>query len=181
MLRLSAGQSVFLIVDLQTRLLPAIEAGEEVVRQALWLAAVAARLGVPILATEQYPRGLGPSLPELDAWLTPQTRLEKTHFSALAEGQLLAAPGGERRQWVVAGTEAHVCVQQTVLDLLAAGRRVYVVEEAVGSRRPRDKTLALARMRAHGAEIVSREMVAFEWLERADTPVFRSVLAEFIR
>jgi nicotinamidase-related amidase len=72
-------------------------------------------------------------------------------------------------------------VQQTVLDLLAAGRQVCVVEEAVGSRQARDKTLALARMRQHGADIVSREMVAFEWLNQANTPEFRAVLNTFIR
>ncbi|HAS86036.1 MAG TPA: hydrolase, partial [Candidatus Competibacteraceae bacterium] len=81
----------------------------------------------------------------------------------------------------VVGTEAHVCVQQTVLDLLAIGRQVFVVDDAVGSRRSRDKELALQRMQQNGAEIVSREMVVFEWLEQANTPVFRDVLKRFIR
>ena len=82
---------------------------------------------------------------------------------------------------MVCGTESHVCVQQTVLDLLAAGRDVAVVEEAIGSRQARDKALALERMRQHGANIVSREMVAFEWLSKAGTPAFRSLLKDFIR
>ena len=82
---------------------------------------------------------------------------------------------------MVCGTESHVCVQQTVLDLLAAGRDVAVVDEAVGSRKAQDKALALARMRQNGAQIVSREMVAFEWLHRSNTPNFRAVLKEFIR
>mgnify|MGYP000331817614 CR=1 FL=1 len=72
-------------------------------------------------------------------------------------------------------------MQQTVLDLLAAGRKVAVVEEAVGSRQARDKALALTRMRQLGAQVVSREMVAFEWLHRADSPKFRTVLKDFIR
>lgn len=82
---------------------------------------------------------------------------------------------------VVAGTESHVCVLQTVLDLLGQGRQVFVVAEAVGSRRTSDKELALARMRAHGAEIVSREMVAFEWLRQAGSEEFRAISREFLR
>ena len=97
------------------------------------------------------------------------------------EFRLLAHPLAARRQWVVVGTEAHVCVQQTVLDLLAQGRQVFVVDAAVGSRQVNDKTRALARMQQNGAEIVTPEMVAFEWLAQANTPLFRQVLKEFIR
>ncbi|MCX7150641.1 MAG: isochorismatase family protein, partial [Rhodocyclales bacterium] len=81
----------------------------------------------------------------------------------------------------VCGMETHVCVLQTVIELLAAGKQVFVVEEAVGSRRDADKALALARMRDAGASIVSREMVAFEWLRRADSEVFREVSKTFLR
>lgn len=180
-MRMRAGESVLLVVDVQQALLPAIHEGAAVVEHVRWLLGVAARLGVPRLVTEQYPKGLGATTPALRELLAPQELVEKECFSALTEGRLLAAPGGGRRQWIVCGTEAHVCVQQTVLDLLAAGREVFVVDEAVGSRRPRDKALALERMRGHGADIVSREMVAFEWMERACTDTFRSVLREFIR
>ncbi|PYB25045.1 isochorismatase family protein, partial [Pseudomonas aeruginosa] len=94
---------------------------------------------------------------------------------------LLRAPGGDRRQFVVCGSEAHVCVLQTVLDLLGRGREVFVVEEAIGSRRPSDKALAVERMRQAGAMIVSREMVAFEWMERAGSDRFREISRNFIR
>ena len=77
--------------------------------------------------------------------------------------------------------ETHVCVMQTVLELLEFGKKVFVVEEAVGSRRESDKALALARMRAAGASIVSREMVAFEWLRRADSELFREISRNFLR
>jgi hypothetical protein len=107
--------------------------------------------------------------------------VEKICFSAVPEEVLFQAPGGDRAQFIVAGTEAHVCVQQTVLDLLAAGRRVFVVEEAVGSRRSGDKALALERMRGHGADIVSREMVVFEWLRQAGSDLFREISRDFIR
>jgi len=179
-MKLDAHRSVLLIIDLQERL-PAIDEGESVVNHAAWLIGVARQLGVPVLLTEQYPQGLGQTAPRVAELVQPEERIEKIHFSAVAEGNLLTHPEAQRKQWVICGTESHVCVQQTVLDLLAAGRQVSVVEEAVGSRQARDKTLALARMRQHGADIVSREMVAFEWLNQANTPDFRAVLKAFIR
>ncbi|MDP2868397.1 hydrolase [Methyloversatilis sp.] len=180
-MRIKPCESVLLVIDLQGRLLPAIDDGQTVLENATWLVDVAQAISVPILATEQYPQGLGPTEAGLRARFPDGTIVEKTHFSALAESSLLRAPEAGRRQWVVVGTEAHVCVQQTVLDRLAMGRQVFVVEDAVGSRRPRDKALALQRMQQNGAEIVSREMVAFEWLEQAGTPLFRAVLERFIR
>lgn len=180
-MRIKPSESLLLVVDLQARLLPAIDDGEAVLANAAWLVDVAQAIGIPVLATEQYPQGLGQTEPGLRARFPEGSIVEKTHFSAVTEGRLLQAGAADRRQWVVVGTEAHVCVQQTVLDLLATGREVLVVDEAVGSRRARDKALALQRMQQNGAEIVSREMVAFEWLERANTPVFRDVLQRFIR
>lgn len=174
-------RSVLLLIDLQERLSPAIHEGAQVLEHTLWLTRVAQRLGVPVICTEQYPQGLGPTLPALRALLPESAMVEKIHFSAVPEADIFAAPGGDRAQFIVAGTETHVCVQQTVLDLLGAGRQVFVVDEAVGSRRPSDKALALERMRRHGADIVSREMVAFEWLQRAGSDIFRQVSREFIR
>ena len=180
-MRLNAKQSVLLIVDLQEKLSPAIDGGAAVIDHAAWLIGVARKLGVPVIATEQYPQGLGSTDKKIAELLLPGELLEKIHFSAVAEGNLLSHAHGNRLQWVVCGTESHVCVQQTVLDLLAAGRQVSVVDEAVGSRKASDKVLALQRMRQHGADIVSREMVAFEWLHQANTPEFKAVLKEFIR
>lgn len=180
-MRIKASESVLLIVDLQGRLLPAIDDGEAVLSQANWLVDVAQALGVPVLASEHCPARIGLTDQALRSKLPPDSIIEKTHFSAVTEGVLLQAAAASRQQWIIAGTEAHVCVQQTVLDLLALGRSVFVVDEAVGSRRPRDKELALKRMQQNGAEIVSREMVAFEWLESADNPMFREVLRRFIR
>lgn len=180
-MKLDAHRSVLLIIDLQERLLPAIDQGESVVNHAAWLIGIARQLRVPVLLTEQYPQGLGATAPAIAQLITSEERIEKIHFSAVAEGNLLSHPDAQRKQWVVCGTESHVCVQQTVLDLLSAGRQVSVVEEAVGSRQARDKILALERMRQHGADIVSREMVAFEWLNQANTPEFRAVLKAFIR
>ncbi|MBL8393605.1 MAG: hydrolase [Candidatus Accumulibacter sp.] len=176
-----ADRSVLLLIDLQERLQPAIHDAAMVLEAGIWLTRVAQRLGVPVICTEQYPRGLGPTMATLRSLLPDECVVEKMHFSAVAEETLFQLPGGERAQFVVAGTEAHVCVQQTVLDLLAAGRRVFVVEEAIGSRRSSDKALAVERMRAQGADIVSREMVAFEWLRQAGSDLFREISREFLR
>lgn len=178
---LRAQNSTLLIIDIQERLFPAIHDAESVLAHSAWLLAVAQRLGVPVLATEQYPKGLGPTVPALREALPAEAVLEKIAFSAVTDPGLLQRPGGDRRQFVVCGTEAHVCVLQTVLGLLEEDREVFVVEEAVGSRQPRDKALALERMRQAGAVIVSREMVAFEWMERAGTDVFREISKQFIR
>jgi nicotinamidase-related amidase len=180
-MKLDAKRSVLLIVDLQDGLLPVIEGAESVVENTRWLAGVARAISVPIILTEHYIKGVGPTTESIRDLTTPNERVEKIHFSAVAEGNLLSHAGGQRQQWVVCGTESHVCVQQTVLDLLAAGREVAVVEEAVGSRKASDKALALERMRQLGAQIVSREMVAFEWLHRADTALFRTILKTYIR
>jgi nicotinamidase-related amidase len=103
------------------------------------------------------------------------------HFSCLAEGCLARLPSYAREQFVVAGTETHVCVLHTCLDLLTEGKQVFVVADAVGSRNLSDRELALARLRQNGAQIVSREMVAFEWLRRAGTELFRRINRELIR
>lgn len=178
---LKADQSLLLVIDIQTRLAPAIHEGAAVTAHNRWLVQVARRLAVPVLATVQYPKGLGPLLPELTELLAEGEVVEKIHFSAVADGCLEEAPAFVRRQVVVTGTETHVCVLQTALDLLGRGKEVFVVAEAVGSRRPEDKALALERLRQAGCIIVSREMVAFEWLHRAGSELFRAVSREFIR
>src|SRR5690606_31976118 len=119
--------------------------------------------------------------PGLRALLPDAGLREKIHFSATAGPGLFDLPGVERGQCIVCGTETHVCVLQAVLGLLAACRLGLVTDEAGGWRRPHDKALGLARMERAGAVIVSREMVAFEWLEQAGTELFREVSRAFIR
>lgn len=180
-MKLDANRSVLLIVDLQEGLLPVIEDADHVVENTRWLVGVARAVGVPVILTEHYTKGVGPTTESVASLINANERVEKIHFSAVAEGNLLSHPHGQRKQWVVCGTESHVCVQQTVLDLLAAGRDVAIVDEAVGSRKASDKALALQRMRQFGAQVISREMAAFEWLHRADTDLFRTVLKGYIR
>ena len=176
-----AATSTLLVIDIQERLCPALPEAQALVEHSAWLVQVAQRLAVPVLVTEQYPKGLGSTVAALQEHLQGAAVVEKLSFSAAADDALFAQPGGERQQFVVCGAETHVCVLQTVFDLLARGRQVFVVEEAVASRTSANKALALARMRQAGAMIVSREMVAFEWLQRAGTEQFRDLSKTFIR
>jgi nicotinamidase-related amidase len=170
---LTADASALLLIDLQERLVPAIDGGgKEMVANATRLAAAAGLLDVPVCATEQAPDKLGSTVAELAAY--PQLVLSKTVFGAASFPTLLP-PGAE--EIVVAGCEAHVCVLQTVLGLLAARHRVLVVADAIGSRTTTNRDAAIARMGRHGAEIVTTEMVLFEWLRDATHPRFREVQA----
>jgi nicotinamidase-related amidase len=166
--------SALLLVDLQARLMPAIDGGGDVVANAGRLIAASAMLEVPLLLTEQNPRGLGPTLPALRP--PAADVVEKMSFDACrAPGFFARLPN--RPRVVIAGCEAHVCVLQTALGLIEAGREVAVVRDAVGSRRAESKLTALQRLARHGAEIVTVEMVLFEWLESAAHPRFREVVA----
>jgi len=178
---IDASRSMLIVCDLQTRLVPALADGDATVERCAWLMDIAARLGVPVAGTEHYPQGLGPLVEPLRTRLPDTAIGAKNRFSAVAAGCLDALPGHDRAQVVMVGAEAHVCVLQTSLDLVRAGREVYVVADCVTSRRAADRELALARLRSDGVRIVSREMVAFEWLGEGGTPLFREVCREFLR
>ena len=171
-------RSTLVLVDYQRRLLPALHRGAEALAQATLLADIARDLGVAVIGTEQYPQGLGPNDDAIRSRC--DHTLSKLHFNACADGliELLpdAAPG-QPRQVVVAGCEAHVCLLQTALGLLEAGLRVAVVPAACGSRRASDHALAMQRLAQAGAQLVSAEMVAFEWVRACTDPQFRAVLA----
>ena len=168
---LSAGNAMLVVIDFQAKLMPAIHDGEAVLLNAGRLAEAARLLDVPAVLTEQYPRGLGATVPALADVASAVTKMS---FDACAEPAFLEAVTGDR-ELVVCGCEAHVCVGQTVLTLLEHRRRVVVVADAIGSRAPRSREIALQRMASHGAEIVTTEMVLFEWLRSAEHPQFRTV------
>lgn len=181
-MKMCTAEATLLVVDIQTGLLPAIADGQRVCEAAAWLLRLAGKLQVPVVVSEHFPEKIGETVPELLEVLPPAAeRVRKTAFSAVRDGVLEGTAVGRAEQVVVAGTEAHVCVLQTVLDLLEADKRVFVVAESVGSRRAEDRLLALERMRQAGAVVVCREMVAFEWLERGGTDLFRDVLRTLIR
>jgi nicotinamidase-related amidase len=174
MLTIDPARSLLLIVDFQSRLMPSIDSSADAVRNTGRLIEMAKLAEVPRLFTEQNPKGLGPTVEQLPV---EQDRLVvKQSFDACREASFLERIPQDA-QIVVTGCEAHVCVQQTVLGLLADGRKTYVVRDAVGSRSSDNKEAALRRMERHGAEIVTTEMVVFEWLQTADHPHFREGLA----
>lgn len=173
MLTIDRERSTLVLVDYQSRLMPAIDLAPGVLANARRLLEVATMLDVPVVFTEQNAEGLGKTVPELD--IAPHRVAHKMTFDACR------APGfsemlARGHDLVVAGCEAHVCLLQTVLGLLDIGRKVYVVHDAVGARTAESKETALARMARHGAEIVTTEMVAFEWLASADHPRLRDVV-----
>ncbi|MDO5498067.1 MAG: isochorismatase family protein [Propionibacteriaceae bacterium] len=175
-LRMRAEIGALVLVDYQERLMPAIADSDEVLRRAGFLAEVAHELGVPVIGTAQNPDKLGPNLPpvgdQLDRVVT------KMSFGACEDGliELLAELDGDTsREVVVAGCETHVCLLQTALGLLEAGRRVFVVADASGSRYAADKEAALARLAFAGATVVTAEMVAFEWMGTAAIDQFRTI------
>jgi len=173
---MEAQQAVLVIVDLQGRLMPAIHQGQQVLEQNLRLARIAQLLDVPVIGTEQNPDKLGPNADMVKA-LCRQT-LHKMHFGACDDGlvQLLQALPG-RRQIVVTGCEAHVCMLQTAAGLLERGYEVVIAIDAVGSRQPASRDAALARLGKLGAHLLTVEMLAFEWLRDCRHPKFREVLA----
>lgn len=174
-------RSLLLVIDMQEKLMPAIHDHERVTANAVWLIRAAQKIGVPVAASELNPKGLGRTAQAIRALLPEGAIGPKNHFSCVADQFLARLPGADRQQVVVAGVEAHVCVLQTALELVEEGKEVYVVADCIGSRRDLDRDLAIARLRQEGARIVSREMVVFEWLGEAGTPLFKEVSKEFLR
>jgi len=179
-----ADDSHLLIVDIQEKLAPAMppDARREVLATVQTLLTAAGELAVPVVATEQYPKGLGQTIPDVSANFPPDAAVvAKNSFSCCGEPRFtetVSATG--RNQVVIAGMEAHVCVVQTAVELLEAGYTPFVVADGVCSRREAHKANALDRLRALGVPVSNVESVLFEWLQRAGTDEFRK-LARLIR
>lgn len=171
---MSANNTALLVVDVQEKLLPAIDRRDTVLARCQLALKGANILGVPVVVTEQYPKGLGKTVPEL-ASLIPEP-VSKVAFSSCGEPEVLQRLGEWSAQNVLlVGIEAHVCVQQTALDLLANGFHVYLAADAIGSRRAEDKEWALKRMADAGVSITTAEAAVFEWTESADSPRFKEI------
>ena len=195
---LDASESQLVLVDYQERLMPAIFEGPAALANALRLAQIAQLMEVPVWGTEQNPSRLGGNDPALRALC--QKTLAKMHFSAAEEGlgewlrppakpqqggnarslpkhlQKPALQAPERGTIVIAGCEAHVCLMQTALDLIEDEFEVWVVTDACSSRTERNRDAAFDRLAGAGAELVTTEMVAFEWLGSSEHPAFKDVL-----
>jgi nicotinamidase-related amidase len=176
---LDASKSTLLIVDMQERLLPAMAEGPDVERRCGVLLKAAQALGVPVTVSEQYPKGLGHTVPVLKEAVGNAPVFEKLSFSCWRDealkAHLIRHHEQGRPQVIVAGIEAHVCVLQSCIDLAMAGFGVFAVADAMSSRQASSAALALSRMRHTGIEVVNTEMAVFELLARAGTPEFKSL------
>lgn len=174
-------KSTLLVIDIQERLYPKIYQKEEVLETAIWSVDVAKKIGIPVVLTEHFPEKIGVTPEILRSKVEQRNIVSKTHFSAVVEGELIRQFAEDRKQIIVVGTETHICVLQTVLDLLASGYEVFIVDTGVSSRTENDKIRGLERMKQNGAEIITRDMLVFEWLEKAGTDLFKEVLETFIK
>lgn len=176
---MSADDTGLLVVDVQGKLIQLIDGHGRLVWNMRRLIEGAKLQGLPVVATEQYPKGLGPTAPELQPLL--ETVLDKTAFSCAGcagFGERLQKLG--RRKWLVCGIEAHVCIQQTVLDMMANGYRVYLAVDAIGSRFPIDCEIALRRLESSGATLTTVEAALFEWCVDSKSPQFKQ-LSQLVR
>ncbi len=173
-MQMSALDTGLLVIDVQAKLVPRIAGAAALVRNIAFLLDVAKLLDMPVQATEQYPRGLGPTIAELLP-LLPE-RPEKVAFSSCAVPSVVDTFHRQARPKVVlTGIETHVCVLHTALDLLAGGFRVFLPVDAVGARYRIDHDTALRRLEQAGAVLTTAEGCAFEWMAGADHPRFREV------
>ena len=172
--QIHSESSILILIDLQGRLMPAINQGESVLNQCIRSAKIAQLLGIPIIGTEQSPKSLGSNIESIKSFCS-QT-ISKEHFNACADGLTAAIPTN-RQQCILMGCEAHVCLMQTALKLIDEGYDVSIVVDGVGSRRALDKQIALDRLSAAGARLITGEMLGFEWLKSAQNLVFKEALA----
>ncbi len=166
-----SSNSVLLIVDVQEKLAPGIAESGRVVFNVRRLLDAAKAMGVRVIVSEQYPKGLGPTIPEIAAAIPENAlRVEKKSFSVVPRLESFV-----ERNIVLCGMETHICVQQTALDLLQLGKTVFLAVDACGSRFPADADIALRRMEQVGIVPTTTESLMFEWCETAEHPMFKTI------
>lgn len=176
---LEKTQSCLLLVDVQEKLAPFVIGSETLIERCAWLMRLADELGVPILTSEQYPKGLGPTVAPLQPLISQC--IDKVTFSSYQSPEFQTCWSEfNKNQAVIAGIETHVCVLQTALDLRMQGVDVFVVVDAVSSRHEMDYQYALKRMASAGVHLLTGEMVFFEWLRRAGTLQFKTLSQIFL-
>ena len=175
---MNAEQSSLLIVDVQQGLAPVMAEPRRVYRGCSLLMRAAVRLGIPLVVSEQYPKGLGQTVGELLELAPAGSVMAKLHFSCASDTAILERfQGLGRKQMVIAGIESHVCVLQSALGFKAEGFEPVVVADACSSRTDVSYQTAMLRLAANGVQVVTVEMVIFEWLHRAGTPEFKELSA----
>ncbi|NLJ99296.1 MAG: hydrolase [Tissierellia bacterium] len=173
-------ESLLLIIDIQERLAPAMKYEDKVIKNTNVLVSTANEMDIPIVVTEQYPKGLGPTVPEINDELNDAQRFEKILFSACTDQVIKALNKEQRKKIIVVGMETHVCVFQTVRDLLELGYEVFVVCDGVSSRFEENHRNGLDLMKDMGAVISNTETILFDLLKKAGTPEFK-VLSRLIK
>ena len=174
--RLIQDNCLLLLIDIQDKLLAVMDKKKQILRQARQLTEGCASLGIPILISEQYPHGLGPTEATLRQAAGDSCLYEKTSFGCLAEGCF----ADQLRRWnktqiIIAGIESHICVHQTAMQLTQAGNQVFVAADACGSRCPEDYAIAIQSLNQMGCRIGSVEMFLFELLQNSNHPCFKTI------
>jgi len=172
---LNRDEAVLLIIDIQEKLVPAMKQGEQVIKNAYTLIATAQKLGIPIIATEQYPKGLGRTVPNLVNHLDPGSVFEKISFTGCIPDVLRSIKTLGRKKIIITGMETHVCVFQTVRDLLKEDYEAFIASDAVCSRTEANYLNGLSLMSSMGAVITNTETIFFDLLKRAGTPEFKEL------
>ena len=173
-MKLDRNRAALAVIDVQEGFRPAVLDFDRVAASVATLVRGAQTLGLPVLVTEQYPKGLGATVPEVSEHLAGVVPMEKISFSAFEADGFYAALS-ERDQVLLCGIESHVCVNQTAEDLLAEGREVHVAQDAVTSRTAENRDLGLHKMERSGAVVTSVETALFELLRAAGTPEFKEI------
>ena len=175
-------KSALIVVDIQEKLTPHVREPEMLVDKCQWMIRLAYDLHVPVIVSEQYPSRLGKTVEPLKTLTTDEQAIEKVCFSCNRERDFCNRWGElGKTQAVIIGIETHVCVMQTALDMKCSGVDVYVVTDATNSRHEQDYVCALARMQQAGVQIVTSEMVFFEWVERAGNDEFKRLSNAYIQ
>tara|TARA_Y100000588_G_C13976786_1_gene805377 strand:- start:106 stop:651 length:546 start_codon:yes stop_codon:yes gene_type:complete len=179
---IDSNTSALLMIDMQEKLLPQIMDSRSIVDGCHWLLRLAKALSIPVLVSEQYPKGLKGTVPQLQELIEDFPIFKKTYFSCVHEEQFSTSIKAiNRQQIILMGIETHVCVFQTAIDLKNQGYDVFVVGDVVSSRKETDHAFALQRMQQHGIEIVTKEMIFFEWVRKAGTLEFKTLSQHFLK
>lgn len=174
---LSRDKTALIIIDVQERLFKKVEDRDKIAGNICRLIQFANILGIPIVLTEQYPEGLGPTIHRIRELIPNVKPIEKIEFSCMASREFRRRISEINvKNLVLTGIEAHICVAQTAIEAITSGYKVYVVYDAISSRHREDKAIAIERMKQHGAYIITSEMLMYEVLRRAGTTEFKEIL-----
>ena len=175
--------SGLVLIDVQEKLTPHVLNSDDLISKCHWLLKLAHQLNVPALVCEQYPKGLGRTMPSLRACVPDDTPIEKNHFSCYRSDDFIRKWNAlGRKQMIIAGIETHVCVLQTAMDVArSTDTEVFVVVDAVSSRKELDHRFGLKRMKQAEIQLVTSEMVFFEWIGQAGTSEFKALSQSFLK